>query len=305
MALDCPRALGGSRHTRLTWRMLGIALLLFAVVGCGSSASGETSTVTIAVLPDQEDAQLRSQYEPLLTYLSEEAGLRTQLIIPDTYEDLVALFDSGAIDLAWLGGLTFLQADLDGEADPLAMRDIDLEFTSDILVSADAPGESIHDFMGSDFAFGPELSTSGHLMPRYFIENKGLSPETLFATVLHSSGHDETARWVRDGLIDIGAANSAVVESMFESGELSTETVRVLERTNPYRDYVWATSSNLDEQTRDRLLDAFLALDMTNDEHADILGRFGAEGFVPATRNDFVELRDVATEYGFIGSDGG
>lgn len=280
------------------------SLVTACTAGDSSVSTSAVPVVRVAVLPDQDVDALESQYEPLLAYLDEAAGVRTELTIPDDYEDLLRRFADGELDLVWFGGLTFLRADADGGARPLVMRDVDLEFTTDILVAADAPGDSIEDFRGASFAFGPHLSTSGHLMPRFFLERHGFDPEGHFSDVQYSAGHDETARWIRDGVVDVGAVNSVVAEALFESGQLSPDDVRVLSRTDPYRNYTWATSAAIDDDGRTRLLDAFLALDHTVDSDRVLLDGLGAGGFVPATRSDFADLHSVATSLGLIVGDG-
>lgn len=287
------------RALAIVWSLLATGW----IAGCGGGDGGpatEAPVVRVGVLPDQIEPSLRAQYGPLLDYLDRAADVRTELVVPDSYEDLVERFRRDELDLAWFGGFTFLRSDAIGGAEPLAMRDVDLEFTSDYLVAADAPGQAIEDFAGTRFAFGPELSTSGHVMPRYFLTDAGIVPEDVFGSVVYSSGHDETARMVRDGAVDIGVANSVVVASMFRSGELSPDDVRVLTRTVPYRDYTWATQTELDDSVRRRLLDALLALDPSTEEGRAILEPLGAGGFVPATRSDFDELRAAADASGLL-----
>jgi len=276
-----------------------------AASACSSSKlDDESLTLRVGVLPDQDNERLLTQYEPLLRYLDDAAGVSTELYLPESYDDLLQRFGNGDLDIGWFGGLTFLFAQ-DVGATPLVMRNVDLEFTSDILVSASASGQSLDDFIGASFAFGPELSTSGHLMPRYFVSKSVGVPDDVFGSVVHSSGHDETVRWVRDGVVDVGAANSLVVEAMINDGSVSSDDIRVLARTPPYRNYVWATSPDVGDEVRDRLLQAFLALDPTNPEHQEVLELVSAVGYVPATTDDFVGLRAAAEALGLLGAEGG
>lgn len=300
--IDTPlRTVRRRRFRRRLARILVVSSVVIAACASDDGAVDDTA-FRVAVLPDQEASRLRSKYLPLLDFLDERAGVDAELIIPADYDALLDEFSAGRVDLAWFGGLTYLQADARSTATPLVMRDVDLEFTTDFVVSASAPGASIADFADAAFAFGPELSTSGHLMPRSHLEQRGIVPEMLFATVVHSSGHDETARWVADGTVAIAAINSVVMEQMFASGEISPDGVRILETTTPYRNYVWATSEAVGDDVRRRVLDAFLGLELTDPEHAEILGLLGAGGYVPADRDDFADLRAAANGLGLLDS---
>ncbi len=284
-----------------------LALLLplaLAVTGACSPSPGSASPpperIRVSVLPDQEADVLREQYAGLVAHLAAETGLDVEFILSDDYDDLLERFDRAEIDLAWFGGLTFLRAEQRSGATPLVMRDVDQSFTSDFLVAQDSPAQSLHDLAGATLAFGPRLSTSGHLMPRAHLERLQLVPETHFSSVSHSSGHDETARLVQDGSVTVGAVNSIVVEAMLEDGRLSPGSVRVLDQTPPYRNYLWAVHPELHSMTRTALRDAFMELQAQKPSHADILHRQGAGGYVPVSRSDYDALYSAAMSAGLL-----
>lgn len=282
-------------------------LFLALVVGCSESRVGQAEapeTIRVAVLPDQSRERLLSQYEPLVDYLESATSLRFDLMIPKDYSDLVEQFAARRVDLAWFGGLTFTQAERRSQAVPLAFRDLDSQFTSCYLAQAKDGRQSIAEFAGETFSFGPNLSTSGHLMPRFFLTKAGIDPEQYFASVQYSSAHDETALRVRDGVVALGVANCVIVQSLFETGVISDASVRIVETTPPYSDYVWAVQPTLDEGTKSLLLDAFLALDGSIVEHRSVLRLQGGRAYFPAGRSDFQIIRSAATQAGLLPDEG-
>ena len=138
-------------------------------------------------------------------------------------------FDAGRVDLAWFGGLTFTQAERQSQAEPLVFRDVDLQFTSCYLTRSSDTRTMISQFEGEDFSFGPRLSTSGHLMPRFFMEKEGVYPEQFFASLRYSAGHDQTAESVSEGTVALGVANCVIVQTLLENGLLGSDTVRIIE----------------------------------------------------------------------------
>lgn len=276
-------------------------LFVVSLFGCSGEDIDPAPTmkpVVVAVLPDQSKEALLARHMPLLEYLRATTSLDFELVIPLDYADLLEQFDTGDIDLAWFGGLTFTRAEQRSQAVPLAFRDIDSQFTSCYLSKSDEYSTRIRDFAGSEFSFGPYLSTSGHLMPRYFLERDGIIPEQFFSSTRHSAAHDQTARWVRDGTVNLGVANCIIVQSMFDNGLLSDDDIRVIETTPPYSDYVWAVSSSMDKHTRMLLLDALLALDASLPQHRVILQLQGANAYLPAASEDFVLVRRAAQQLG-------
>lgn len=277
-----------------------ILLSLSACSGDDVDTSAAAGSIVVAVLPDQSKDALLARHASLISYLQDATGFDIELLLPLDYSDLLDQFDTGHIDLAWFGGLTFTQAEARSRAVPLAFRDIDVEFTSCYLVGKGEVRSSVREFEGTKFSFGPGLSTSGHLMPRYFLEHEGIYPERFFSSVRHSNGHDQTARWVGDGTVTLGVANCIIVQSLFENGSLSPDEVRIIETTPPYSDYIWAVKPSMPKHTRTKLLNALLSLDATKPRHREILRIQGANTYLPASRRNFALVRAAAKRMGLL-----
>ena len=285
-----------------------VFIVLFSLIGCADEQVEQDVTpdvIRIGVTPSQAKDRLVAKFEPLVDYLESATGLEFELLIPEDYSGLLEHFEAGSVDLAWFGGLTYVQAAQKSHTVAVAFRDIDLQFTSCYLAKAADTRMRITEFAGVSFSFGPELSTSGHLMPRYFMIEDGLDPRKFFGSVRHSAGHDQTALWVSNGTVTLGVANCNIVRSLFESGELDSDEVRVVETTPPYPDYVWAVRTSMQESTRQALLDAFLGLDATVPEHRQILRAQGANAYLPAGSSDFELVRTAAVQAGVLTEDSG
>ncbi len=290
-------------------RLLVLGLVMIGIVAAGfflasrpnSGGNPTPAVIRVGVLPDMDRQELLKRYVPLLDYLSGETGFAFELVTPKTYDELLKLFGDGTVDLAYLGGLTFVKAYVFHGAQPLVMRDVDTRFTSYFLARLGNPESGLDDFKGKKFSFGARLSTSGHLMPRQFLKTKkGIEPEAFFGEVRYSGAHDKTAYWVRDGEVDLGVANSEIIKTMFRDGRLKKSDLRVLWETPPYPDYVWAVRRGVDETTMTRLRDAFLSLEAGNRDHADILLLMGAGSFLPTGANDFMSLKLIAESLGLL-----
>ena len=290
---------GMIRAALLVTAMTGIAVVVF-YYGF-TSQQPESTVVRVGVLPDQSHASLRQRYNPLLEYLADQSGIETELIIPTNYQEAVDLFGKRKIDLAYMGGLTFVQAQAYFDAEPLVMREIDTRFTSWFLARPELAQKPISELTGKSLVFGSKLSTSGHLMPRHFLQRKwNLQPESFFSEVGYSGAHDKTVYLVRDGRYDIGAVNAAIARQMMSDGRIGRDELTVVWQTPPYPDYVWAVRPDLDETLKNRLRDAFLRLDSDKPADNRILTRLGARVFFPAGTADFRTLSDIARRRGLM-----
>ncbi len=275
--------------------------LVFLLCACsGPPPVPAKETLRVGILPDEGEKALKARYTPLLEFLSRETGLRFELVVPDSYEDLLRTFGEGRIGLAYFGGVTFVKAGSRYHARPLVLRDVDTRFTSVLVVPGKASG-TLEDLRGKGFSFGARLSTSGHLMPRYFLKAEhGVKPEEYFRSVGYSGKHDRTAYWVRDGEIDAGVVNSEIVRRMLSDGRLRPGDIRIIWTTPPYTDYVWAVHPEIRPAVRDRIQQAFLRLTQDDPRHEFILSRLGAESFYPASSDDFAMLKQVMESLGML-----
>ncbi|QDV43963.1 Phosphate-import protein PhnD precursor [Stieleria neptunia] len=287
------------KHSGHACRLAAIlAVVAIGLIGCATPApTGSTLRVLrFGVLPDESRSMLEERYLPLVAYLEHSTGLSCQLVLHGSYEELQAAFEQGEVEVAWLGGYTFVKLNRSHHAVPLVSRDCDLRFTSYYLTGTEETATELEEFRGRRFAFGSRLSTSGHLMPRYFMRESGIDPETFFESVVYTGAHDATANAVRDGDVDLGVANGPIIESMFASNRIGRDEIRVMQETPPYVDYVWACQSRLPAALRTQLRDAFLDLSEADPEHADILNHLLAKYFVPVHSDDFDALRSIVDE---------
>ena len=267
---------------KMIFRMLVFTCMVIVVASCSEQENERDITkLRIGILPDENMEKLLERYSSLFDYLSHETGLPYEIVIPVSYQELLEKFSSRQVDLAYFGGYTFLKA----------------HHEFGFLVRSNESLQDITDFRNKTIGFGSRLSTSGHLMPRYFLYIKGIEPEKFFSHVVYSGKHDTTAYWVRDGKIDLGAANSDVIDKMIQDGRLDLDNdVRILWETPPYADYVWASQPDINNTIRSNIINAFLSLSPDNPEHAEILYKIGSGGFLPASVTDFAELESVKME---------
>jgi len=285
---------------------LGLAAVSALIIGVTFFMSGERQSeigeiesvevLRIGVLPDQNPEVLRKRFASVLSYLGENLQLSCELIVPESYSDLLELFHDQTVDLVYLGGYSYVKARQKDHAIPLVMRRVDTRFTSLFIVNANSPAQSLDNLENKSIAFGSSLSTSGHLMPRYFLQQKNITPESFFSEVRYSGAHDQTAYWVRDGVVDVGAANATTIRSMLDKNLIESNDFRILWETPPYADYVWAIHPQFTEGFRSKIRDAFMQLSLDNADHAVILQNLNAIGYIPADPDYFVALASIVQE---------
>ena len=272
----------------------GVALSLTAVL------ANAADTLRVSAIPDEAPTELLRKFKPLGAYLEQQLGMKVEFVPVADYAAVVEAIAADRIDMAWLGGFTFVQTRLKtGNAIPLVQRAEDEKFTSK-FISADPAVKSLQDLKGKTFAFGSVSSTSGSLMPRYFMLQDGIKPEEFFSRIAYSGAHDATAAWVQAGKADGGVLNASVWEKLVAAGKVDTSKVKVIATTPPYFDYNWTVRGTLDAALRDKIQAAFLALDPAKPEHKAILDLQAASRFIPTKAENYKGIEEAANAAGLL-----
>jgi phosphonate transport system substrate-binding protein len=249
----------------------------------------------VSAIPDEAPTELQRKFAPLGRYLERETGMKVQFIPVTDYAAVVESLAAGRLDLAWLGGFTYVQAKdrTHGAVTPIVQREEDERFTSKFITA----NETIHtlaDLKGKTFAFGSPASTSGHLMPRYFLLQAGVDPDRDFRYIAYSGAHDATAAFVQSGKVDAGVLNASVWDKLVEQKKIDPARVRVFATTPPYHDYNWTIRGGMDPALVRKLTDAFLKLDPRNPEHRAILALQRASRFIPTRPENYAGIEHAA-----------
>ena len=269
-------------------------------VAAENTEDSTRQVLRVSAIPDEAPTELLRKFKPLGQYLEQQLGMDVRFIPVTDYAAVVESLAANRVDLAWLGGFTFVQARLKtGNAIPLVQREQDRTFTSK-FITADPAVKTLQDLQGKSFVFGSISSTSGSLMPRYFMAQDNIKPEQFFSRVAYSGAHDATAAWVQAGKADAGVLNASVWDKLVAKGKVDTSKVRVLATTPPYFDYNWTVRGDLDPALTAKIKAAFLALDPANPEHKAILDLQAAERFIATSPENYRSIEEAARSVGLL-----
>jgi phosphonate transport system substrate-binding protein len=212
----------------------------------------------------------------------------------------------------WFGGLTGVQARLQKPgAQVLAQRDIDASFHT-IFIANTKSGlkpitnvKGLSQLKGKRFTFGSESSTSGRLMPQYFLGKAGVSSSAFAGGAPGYSGsHDATIALVQSGAYDAGAVNEQVWRSSLHDGKANRAKVMAIWKTPGYPDYHWIAQPGLDQRFgkgfTGRLRQAILSWRPSDPEQKQILTLFGAQQFTGAKAQAYGQIEQVGRQIGKI-----
>lgn len=297
----------------------GLLLLLLPLAACSPQTTGtsdtadtrEAKTLSMGAIPDQDPQKLQRQYDKLATYLEKELGVPVKYKPVTDYSAAVTAFKVEDLELVWFGGLTGVQARLQVPgAEAIAQRDVDEQFHSLFIANKKSGLKPFKDISGlkqlkgHTFTFGSESSTSGRLMPQYFLQQAGLKLEDFKGQAGFSGDHDKTIKLVEAGTYEVGAVNEKVWEKRAKAKEVDLNKVEVLWRTPSYYDYHWVIHPSVKNKYGDdfvkKVQNAFFKLDPKVPEHQEILDLLEANKFIPTQNSNYGQIEAVGRGIGKI-----
>jgi phosphonate transport system substrate-binding protein len=280
--------------------------------GCATSAdrsagpNGVPETLRVGLIPNIAPEAQRAKYQPFAEYLQQRLGVRVELFVAADYAGVVAALVGNRIDVAYLGGLTYVQAERQVALTPL-VTEVDQEtgtaqYSSAIIVRADSPHRDLRrDIVAAErsFAFGDVSSTSGSLYPRLMLVEAGArcSPQRVsdcppLRQVTFTGGHDATTQAVLSGQVDAGGLELRILHRLERDGKVPAGALRVIAERS-VQGYPWVMRTELGTAAQQALTEAFTAI-----TDATLLDLMRAERYVAAAVSDYDEIRRTATELG-------
>lgn len=296
----------------------GLLLLLLPLAACSPTTSGtstqseaEIKPLVTGAIPDQDPQKLQRQYTKLAAYLEKQLGVPVQYKPVTDYAAAVTAFKVGDLDLVWFGGLTGVQAQLQVPgAEAIAQRDIDQKFHSVFIANKNSgltQFKTINDLQQlkkHTFTFGSESSTSGRLMPQYFLQQAGIKLDNFKGEVGFSGDHDKTIKLVEAGTYNAGAVNEKVWLQRVKSKEVDLNKVQVIWRSPPYYDYHWVINPQVKQRYGNdfvqKVQTAFLKLDPKVPEQKEILDLLEADKFISTKNSNYTQIEAVGRQIGKI-----
>lgn len=291
--------LGPGIRKRLLLTFLLPTALCLSCSGGNRAGQPAQPTLRLSMIPTTDPGKMLRESQPLTDYLQRETGAKIELTIPTNYAAVVEAVGSEQVDIAHFGGFTYVQASARYGVRPLAQRDRDQNFHSVFITQPGSPIGGLADLKGHSFAFGDVNSTSGHLMPEYFMRQSGVDADVI-AKAVYTGGHDATALAVANRKVDAGAMDELVFERMTKEGKLAPDSVRVFYTTPAFFDYLWAARKGLDPKLADRFADALLKLDASKADDKKVLDILSATKYVKASDADYEKLRQAARDAGLL-----
>ncbi len=260
---------------------------------------------TFTAIPDQDETRLQQRFGKVADYLSKELGVTVKYIPVKSYAAAISAFRNNQVQLAWFGGLSGVRARLLVPGSKSLAQGYEDQFFKTYLIANSKTGLKTsqafpEDITGKSFTFGSKGSTSGRLMPEFYVrEHLNAAPQEVFRRVGFSGDHSRTISLVQSGAYEVGAVNYKVWERELAEGKIDTSKVKVIWSTPEYPDYQWSIRGDVDRKYgagfSQKVQAVLLAI-----KQPELLQAFPRQSFVLAENSFYQPIEDTARKIGLL-----
>jgi ABC-type phosphate/phosphonate transport system substrate-binding protein len=234
-------------------------------------------------------------------------GLELDWVLYSDYDALVEAFVRREIDLAWNAPLAYVKIKRRLQDDPcrvVAMRDVDVDFTTHFVTHADSGISTVSDLAGKRVALGSRASMQAGLLPYYFLQQSGLDPARDLAVC---SFHDErqggaaaderdVAERVGRREYDAGALSGRTIEALRADGSWAREGLRIIWSSPGYSHCCFTAHSDMDPLLVEKITRTFVAIDAQDPAGKAVLEGEQCNAFVAGITTGWETLERAAEQ---------
>ena len=258
---------------------LGIGASGFATTQSAAATIGQQqspTTVTIAIQPTAQAADIQAQGQQLEQFLEQRTGYDIEIYVPMSYAGVIEAlrFEQADVALmsAWPSYLAVNRANASLEL--AEVREVIINNTptnatyyfSYWVTRPDSPANSLQDLRDMRAAFPNPLSTSGYVMPMYSLVNQSLiqvepeqevDPESFFSEVLFAGGYAQAWEALRNGVVDVSIIAGDVNEELYF--EVLNNT-KIIHEQGPIPSHGVIFNNEIDPSVKENLKAALLEI---------------------------------------------
>ncbi|NIS18195.1 MAG: phosphate/phosphite/phosphonate ABC transporter substrate-binding protein, partial [candidate division Zixibacteria bacterium] len=194
-------------------------------------------------------------YHQLLDYIAGKLGREVQLVQRKTYGEINELIGLGQIDLAFICSGPYAIGKEKYSLEAMAIPQVrgSYLYQSYLIVNKNSPFQKLDDLKGRTFAFTDPESNTGKLVPKYWLRQKGETPETFFRKTIYTYSHDNSIMAVGKALVDGAAVHGQIWEYYNHRNPVFTSKTRIIKKSEPFGNPPVVAPARMPNQMKDRI----------------------------------------------------
>ena len=250
--------------------LLAFLFAALLLVSAGTASAEEQKELNFGIISTESSQNLRTLWDPFLADMSKALGMKVNAFFASDYAGIIEGMRFKKVDISWVGNKgAMVMVDRAGGEVFAQTTDTDGNdgYWSYIVARKDSGIKNIDDMFARakdlSFSNGDPNSTSGFLVPGYYVFAKnGKDPKKIFKRVV-SSNHEANALAVANGQVDVATFNNEGMARLMITSPEKAKKLAVIWKspTIPSDPLVWRT--DLSDATKKKIADFIFSYGVT------------------------------------------
>jgi len=263
------------------------------------TAQADDNVINFGIMSTESSQNLKSVWQPFIDDMSKKTGLKVNATFASDYAGLIQGMRFNKVDVAWLGNKAAMEA-VDRSGGEVFAQTAAANgapgYWSILIARKDSPINSIEDMFKQakqlTFGNGDPNSTSGYLVPGYYVFAKNnVDAATAFKRTLNSS-HEVNALSVAKGQLDVATFNTEGWDRLLVTQPDKVAQLKVIWKSPliPADPMVWRKS--MPEASKTKIREFFASYGDTAEEKA-VLTNMQMSKFLKSSDDQLLSIRQL------------
>jgi phosphonate transport system substrate-binding protein len=200
-----------------------------------ASLAQDLKEINFGIISTESSQNLKSDWQPVLDDMAKKLGMKVNGFFASDYAGIIEGMRFNKVQVAWFGNKSAMEAVDRASGEVFAQMinaDGTLGYYSHLIVHKDSPIKSLDDMLkqGKNLSFGngDPNSTSGFLVPGYYVfSQNNIDPKTFFK-VSRGANHESNALAVANKQVDVATNNSENLDKIKDKLPGKFNDIRVI-----------------------------------------------------------------------------
>ena len=273
------------------------ACLLFVALPVKAQALKE---ISFGISSTESSQNLKSDWQPILDDLARKTGLKVSAFFASDYAGIIEGMRFNKVDVAWYGNKAAMEA-VDRSRGEVFAKMMNADGTegyySHLIVHKDSPIKTLDDMLknGKSLSFGngDPNSTSGFLVPGYYVFTQNRIDAKTFFKLSRSANHEANALAVANKQIDVATNNSESLEKIRERQPDRFQDIRIIWTSPLIPADPLVMRKDLPEPVKAKIREFFYAYGGNAQEKSNLFKLNKLSGFKPSSNSQLIPIRQL------------
>ena len=272
-----------------------------ALIALNPVAAQELKELNFGIISTESSQNLKSDWQPVLDDMAKKTGMKINAFFASDYAGIIEGMRFNKVQVAWFGNKSAMEA-VDRASGEVFAQMVNLDGTqgyySHLIVHKDSPIKTIDDMLknGKSLSFGngDPNSTSGFLVPSYYVFAQNKIDAKTFFKLSRGANHEANALAVANKQVDVATNNSENLDKIKD---------RLPEKFNDIR-IIWTSPlipmdplvirKDLPEASKAKVRDFFYSYGKASaQEKENLLKLNKLSGFKPSSNSQLIPIRQL------------